>query len=77
MAGNIWEWNYSFYAGYPYPELWTKRQQWEDMKALGLWVLRGGAFLDNQSGVRCAFRHYLVADTRYYQGFRIVVSPFL
>jgi formylglycine-generating enzyme required for sulfatase activity/energy-coupling factor transporter ATP-binding protein EcfA2 len=78
MSGNVWEWTRSVYAGYPYPEQGTKRQQRKDLKAGGRRVLRGGAFYNHQNLVRCAFRSSPVPDLRNnFNGFRIVVSPFL
>ena len=76
MSGNVWEWTRSIYEGYPYPKQREKRQQREDLTAVGRRVLRGGSFGDNQVNVRCAARNYAGSDYRLnYYGFRIVLSP--
>jgi len=76
LSGNVWEWTRSIYKGYPYPEQGGKRQQQENLKAVGDRVLRGGSFGDFRSFVRCAFRNGSGPGPRGgYFGFRIVVSP--
>ena len=78
LSGNVWEWTRSIYADYPYPEQGEIRQQREDLKAEGRRVFRGGSFGSDQDDVRCASRGDDEPDIRYYfDGFRIVVSPFL
>ena len=72
MAGNVWEWTRSITKKYPYdPE-----DGREDLESAGPRVLRGGAFLNYEWFVRCAYRirdflDYLGRD----YGFRVVVSP--
>jgi formylglycine-generating enzyme required for sulfatase activity len=52
MAGNVWEWTRSITKEYPYdPE-----DGREDLEAAGSRVLRGGAFLNCEWFVRCAYR---------------------
>jgi formylglycine-generating enzyme required for sulfatase activity len=54
LAGNVWEWTSSLYAGYPYDA--------EDGREIPSWaglrVLRGGSFDFNPSYVRCSCRHW-------------------
>ena len=77
MSGNVWEWTRSLYGEYPYPTEETEREQREDLFAKGPRVLRGGAFLSNARGVRCAYRYAGGPDGwRHLVGFRVVVSPF-
>ena len=74
MAGNVREWTRS---------LWGENYSYdpgdgrEDLEADGRRVLRGGSFNLNSGGVRCAYRSYWLPYRRlYYDGFRVVVSPF-
>ncbi len=73
MAGNVWEWTRSVYKDYPFdPE-----DGREDPEASGRRVLRGGAFGDDGSGVRCAARiRSSPVNLNGDFGFRlVVVSP--
>ena len=58
MAGNVWEWCNSLYRDYPY----NPDDGRESPKALGRRVLRGGSWLDNRDGARCAFRDRDIPD---------------
>ena len=72
MAGNVWEWTASLYADYPY----RKDSQYENPQAgdNSHRVLRGGAFLNDQSVARCAFRSRYFPNLRYVSyGFRVCV----
>jgi formylglycine-generating enzyme required for sulfatase activity/energy-coupling factor transporter ATP-binding protein EcfA2 len=84
LSGNVWEWTRSLWGedwGEPtftYPYISADGR--EDINAGDevLRVLRGGAFDDSPSGVRCACRDGFSPDVRDYDlGFRVVVSPFL
>jgi formylglycine-generating enzyme required for sulfatase activity len=82
MAGNVWEWTRSLWGtrldepdfGYPY----DPGDGREDLEAANrvLRVLRGGAFDDDETFVRCAYR----SDRNPFDrggnlGFRVVASP--
>jgi formylglycine-generating enzyme required for sulfatase activity len=72
MAGNVWEWCRSLYKPYPY----DAKDGREDPKATGHRVVRGGAFYDNERGVRCAYRYgHLPIDRYRDRGLRLVVAP--
>jgi formylglycine-generating enzyme required for sulfatase activity len=76
MSGNVWEWTRSLYADYPYPSNEKERQQREDLRAPDskARVLRGGAFVNNEVSVRCAWRYWYSPDLGNYGiGFRVVV----
>ncbi|HKZ54748.1 MAG TPA: SUMF1/EgtB/PvdO family nonheme iron enzyme [Anaerolineales bacterium] len=71
MAGNVWEWTRSLFRPYPYDASDGR----EDLEAEGPRVLRGGAFIDLATFVRCAFRGWLDPFDGYWDlGFRVVVS---
>jgi len=82
MSGNIWEWTRSLWGKnafepefkYPYNPIDGR----ENLEASDDYrrVVRGGAFLNDDGGVRCAYRgsggpH----DRDNYSGFRVVFSP--
>ncbi len=72
MAGNVWEWTRSVYAGYPY----NPADGREDLDSEGSRVLRGGAFYSSEWLVRCASRYRGDPGPRYGDvGFRCVVAP--
>jgi formylglycine-generating enzyme required for sulfatase activity len=84
LSGNVWEWTRSLWGEdwrkptftYPYDPSDGR----EDVNAGDdvLRVLRGGAFFDYPSGVRCAYRYWYLSHYRDSSlGFRVVVSPFL
>jgi formylglycine-generating enzyme required for sulfatase activity len=72
MAGNVWEWCQSLYEPYPY----QADNGREELQAQGRRVLRGGAFIDSEWFVRCAFRFR--DDPNMWNnkvGFRVAVAP--
>jgi formylglycine-generating enzyme required for sulfatase activity len=83
MSGNVWEWTRSLWGtswsdpdfGYPYdPEDGRETPNAEDSIRR---VVRGGAFYNTESNVRCAYRNGHDPDYRNHNlGFRVVVSPF-
>jgi formylglycine-generating enzyme required for sulfatase activity len=73
MSGNVWEWTRSLGADYPYNLLDGR----EDLETAGPRVLRGGAYYDSASLVRCAVRHWNDPSNRLWNfGFRVVLLPF-
>ncbi len=74
MAGNVWEWTRSIYKEYPYDPNDGREKLIESEDA---WpVVRGGSFLLNSGGVRCACRSRgMAADLDDYIGFRVALSP--
>jgi formylglycine-generating enzyme required for sulfatase activity len=77
MSGNVWEWTRSLYEKYPYPSPEKRRAQREDLTSSGPRVLRGGAFDDDPSYVRCAVRLRYDPIVHYGDfGFRVVLLPF-
>jgi formylglycine-generating enzyme required for sulfatase activity len=77
MSGNVWEWTRTIWDdkfGYPY----NRNDGREDLQRKDARrVLRGGSFILDAGGARCAFRDGLNPDNwgRLF-GFRVVVSPF-
>lgn len=80
MSGNVWEWTRSLWGrdwedpiGYPY-HLADGR---ETSEASGPRVLRGGAYNESASYVRCAVRHGVDPTLRnWHLGFRCVLVTF-
>jgi formylglycine-generating enzyme required for sulfatase activity len=71
MAGNVWEWTRSLYKAYPY----GLEDSREALEAEGYRVLRGGSWLFDPRGARCAFRFGDgPGDFKPDRGFRVVVS---
>ena len=56
MAGNVYEWTATRYAGYPH----TVSENLENPDTTGLRVRRGGGWAANRTMVRCAFRYWVV-----------------
>lgn len=78
LAGNVWEWMRGEKVDYPFPEIGS--EQWRKQKSneAAVCVLRGGAFDDSQSLVRCAVRIDGGSGDRSLDvGFRVVLSPLL
>jgi formylglycine-generating enzyme required for sulfatase activity len=72
MAGNVWEWTRSVYAGYPYdPE-----DGREDLLVEGLRTLRGGSWSSNPRRVRTSCRDSIYPrNFRNDIGIRVVLVP--
>ena len=71
MAGSVWEWTSSEYAGYPY-----RADDGRERPDAARRVLRGGAFYDVAVNVRCARRIPDLPGNRYKGfGFRVIASP--
>jgi formylglycine-generating enzyme required for sulfatase activity len=83
LSGNVWEWTRSLWGEasgkpqFPYPyRAGDGRENLEAPREV-LRVLRGGAFFDVASDVRCGYRlFYLPGLRRDHIGFRVVLSPF-
>lgn len=72
-AGNVWEWTRSVYKPYPY----GREDRGEPLDSEGSRALRGGAYFNGSTFVRCAVR--LRHDPVYrgkFIGFRVVLLPF-
>lgn len=77
MSGNVWEWTRSLSGDYPYPEPGPPRSAREALSSGGPRVLRGGAYVNDASFVRCAVRDRFNPLYRYgLIGFRVVLLPF-
>jgi formylglycine-generating enzyme required for sulfatase activity len=77
MSGNVLEWTRSIDGVYPYPNRGEARRHREDLLAPGFRVLRGGSFLNDSWGLRCAARLRRSPASRYRViGFRVVLLPF-
>jgi formylglycine-generating enzyme required for sulfatase activity len=73
MSGNVWEW-----CATRWTENYENYQKTESNDPQGDFprVVRGGAFLNDDRGARCAFRgRSNPHDSSRDQGFRVVVSP--
>jgi len=71
MSGNVWEWTHSEYKLYPYNE---KDGREDEQKSVAR-VVRGGAYLNEGSDLRCACRGWNSASrTSDLYGFRVVIS---
>jgi formylglycine-generating enzyme required for sulfatase activity len=82
MAGNVWEWTWSFWGEDlrkpRFKYLYTLDDGRQDLSAPDdiLRVLQGGAFFDVRSYVRCAYRDWYFPHDRYWGvGVRVVVLP--
>jgi formylglycine-generating enzyme required for sulfatase activity len=77
MAGNVWEWCQTKWVD-NYKNYDRGAEDRESLEGESPRVLRGGAFLDVEWGVRCASRLWYPPYARGgYFGFRVVVSPLL
>jgi formylglycine-generating enzyme required for sulfatase activity len=66
MSGNVWEWTRSLYSS-----------EGSAASERSPRVLRGGAYFDDASFVRCAVRDWRYPTNRHwYLGFRVVLLPF-
>ena len=71
MSGNVWEWTRSIDKEYPY----KADDGREDQTPEGKKVMRGGSWIDDNDGVRCASRDRDVPNLRLADiGFRVGVS---
>jgi formylglycine-generating enzyme required for sulfatase activity len=76
MSGNVWEWTRSLDWAYPYPAA-SDREAREDLSTSSARVLRGGSYISNSAGVRCAVRGSLSPVAQSWRiGFRVVLLPF-
>jgi iron(II)-dependent oxidoreductase len=77
MAGNVFEWTRSQYAGYPY-QADDGRERSEAVDRNTLMVFRGGSWAFDENWPRCSFRLRRIANNRGRSGgFRVVAaSPF-
>ncbi len=73
MSGNVWEWTRSPYQPYPYDEANDR----EGLDADALWVMRGGAFSDEERNVRTGIRGGADPGVRRpFIGCRLVITRF-
>ncbi len=73
MSGNVWEWTRSLYEKYPYDPA-DGRENLETEE--GSRVLRGGSFINDRGGARCAARDgFDLSALGRDVGFRVAVSP--
>ena len=73
MSGNVWELTRSPYQAYPYDESDDR----EGLDADALWVMRGGAYNDEERNVRTAIRGGADPGVRRpFIGFRLVITRF-
>lgn len=71
MSGNVWEFTRSPYQRYPY----DASDDWDDLEAPALWVMRGGSFGDPEQHIRAANRGGVDPGAREtFIGFRVVIS---
>jgi formylglycine-generating enzyme required for sulfatase activity len=71
MAGDVWEWTRSVYAGYPY----DPQDGREDPGAAAARVIRGGAFHYDARQVRSAHREHRFPDLWSWNGgFRVCIA---
>jgi len=69
MAGNVWEWTSSQFQDYPYEADDGREEPTGDAAR----TLRGGAFHNYESLVRCAYRNYNNPTfTNLNDGYRVV-----
>ena len=77
MAGNVWEWTRSKFAGDFRNAVQEETRPSKDGDS---WVVRGGSWFDSRGYACCAFRGWALPDFRSgYLGFRVVLrsSPVL
>lgn len=76
MVGNVREWCQSIYKHYPY----QANDGREDVAAVGMRAVRGGAWNSSLKTARCAARSKFDPATFYFRdlfGFRVVIAPVL
>jgi formylglycine-generating enzyme required for sulfatase activity len=72
LAGNVWEWTASLYRDYPL----TQDGSRDESEDAGSRVVRGGAWDDQASFARAAYRNFNHPDSRYgVLGFRVLCCP--
>jgi formylglycine-generating enzyme required for sulfatase activity len=72
MAGNVREWTSSLYGGYPYRADDGREVETDDSRSR---VVRGGAYWNDATWVRCAYRDgYNPRFVYYYDGFRLATG---
>jgi formylglycine-generating enzyme required for sulfatase activity len=71
MSGNVWELTRSPYQPYPF----DSEDDWEELDADALFVMRGGSYQDAENNVRAAVRGGVDPGARRaFIGFRLVLS---
>ena len=77
-SGNVWEWTRSLWAGYPYPVPGSQRKARERFTSDNKdgMVMRGGSWVNESGGARCASRDWFYPDFGgLLRGFRVSLSP--
>lgn len=73
IVGNVWDWTSSQFQAYPYQATDGREEQSGDATR----TVRGGAYNDNEHGVRCANRvDYAPTYAHSNVGFRLVSPGF-
>ena len=73
MIGNVWEWTLSLHKKYHY--IYSDEREGEKNNKSR--VLRGGAYWNDKSSVRCARRYRFGPVLRVLGSFRVAMAPFL
>ena len=78
LSGNVWEWTRSLRADYPYPAPGPQRKARERFTSDNKdgMVMRGGSWVNESGGARCASRDWFYPDFGgLLRGFRVSLSP--